>query len=246
MLFRCILSDFYKLKHSPVLWLHIFIPLLGAFLFLWYYTITGSKDPIIKISYYLEALCVTFPILIGLLCGMTAAQEEEAGNYQEILSGIKSRTAAYLSKLILLLVLSAFSVALAVGIFSIGFQSASALFYFKAALAVFGGNIFLYLLHLFISFRFGRGASIGLGVVGTLLSALMLTGLGNGIWHWVPWAWSVRFCDDIAFSLQYPSKSAIAIADMHYGIRVSVLAVCISAIASLLWFHHWEGSQSNE
>ncbi len=54
---------------------------------------------------------------------------------------------------------------------------------------------FLYLLHLWISLRFGKGASISVGVAGSLVAALMLTGLGEGIWYFIPWGWGVRFCD---------------------------------------------------
>ena len=38
------------------------------------------------------------------------------------------------------------------------------------------------MLHLFVSFQFGKGASIGLGIVEALLVALLLTGLGDRIW----------------------------------------------------------------
>lgn len=246
MLVRSICSDFYKWKRTPILWLHIIMPLAGAFAFLWYFSITGNNNPLRKISVFLEVLCIVFPLLIGLLCGMTAAQEEQAGNYQVILSGTKSRTIAYMSKVLLLLLLSAFSVALAIGVFAVGFYDAPRQIYIRASLAAWGGSIFLYILHLFISFRFGHGASIGLGVFGTLISALMLTGLGDRIWHWIPWGWSERLCDDLIFIVQNPYETVLAATDMQYGILVCFFVTFLSLVASLLWFRHWEGFRSNE
>ena len=38
-----------------------------------------------------------------------------------------------------------------------------------------------------ISFRFGKNTCIGLGAVGSLLAALLQTGLGTGIWFVIPY-----------------------------------------------------------
>lgn len=246
MIIRCICSDFYKMKRTPILWLHVAAPLIGAFTFLGYYSITVNRQPLGRINAFLEALCIVFPILIGLLCGMTAAQEEQAGSYQVMLAGTKSRATAYLSKLFLLLILSAFSVAIAIGVFAAGYHVASAQLYLHAAFAVWGGTVFLYALHLFVSFRFGRGASIGLGIFGALITALMLTGLGDQIWHWMPWAWSVRICNDTIFALQTPSAASLATADIQCGVAVCLATTVLSIAASLLWFLRWNGSKSNE
>ena len=39
---------------------------------------------------------------------------------------------------------------------------------------------------------FGKGASMGLGIAGSLIAALMITGLGDATWKYIPWAWGVR------------------------------------------------------
>lgn len=246
MLLRSLCSDFYKMKRTPVPWLHVFAPLIGALAFLWYYSATGNNNSLAKLTGFMEVLCMVFPLLIGILCGLITTQEEQAGNYQVVLSEARSRTAAYMSKLLLLLMLSVLSVTFAVAIFSIGLNNVPLRFYVQIALAAWGGNVFLYILHLFVGFRFGRGASIGLGVFGTLISALMMTGLGDRIWHWVPWAWSVRFCGNMVFKLQAPSQTAWVTADMQYGITVCVTVTLVSLAASLVWFQRWEGSKSNE
>lgn len=246
MLLRSICSDLYKMKRTPIPWLHVFVPLIGALAFLWYYSVTGNDNSLGKLTGFMEVLCMVFPLLIGLLCGLTAAQEEQAGSYQVILSEARSRAVAYMSKLLLLLVLSGLSVTFAVAIFSTGIHAVPPQLYVHIVMAAWGGNVFLYILHLFVGFRFGRSASIGLGVLGTLISALMMTGLGDGIWHWISWAWSARLCANLIFRQQSPSETAFAITDMQYGITICLIVTLLSLAASLLWFQRWEGSKSNE
>ena len=53
-------------------------------------------------------------------------------------------------------------------------------FYYKETLIVFSSNILLYMIQYLVVFYFGKGASIGIGIIGSLISALMLTGLGDG------------------------------------------------------------------
>ncbi|MCS4516480.1 hypothetical protein JTS93_10565 [Clostridium botulinum] len=81
------------------------------------------------------------------------------------------------------------------GVFALGFKKMDAMFYVQEAVVLFVANVLLYILHVLVTLKLGRGASIGLGIAGTLLSALMLTGLGDRVWQWTPWAFGVRFCD---------------------------------------------------
>ena len=220
-LLRCIKSDFYKLRHTSIPWIHLLIPLAGAFMFLAYYRLS-SWDTVKKISGYLEVLAIAFPLLIGIISGIVIEQEEQAGNFQTLLCSTKSKCTTYLSKLIILLLLGSFSITLAVGVFALGFHVLPYLFYLKAGVALIIGNIFLYILHVFISLQFGKGASAGLGVAGSLISALMLTGLGDYIWYFVPWAWSVRFCNRMFEKLNYPAFSAEIVLDMQKGLFVKI------------------------
>lgn len=245
-LLRCIKSDFYKLRHTSILWIHLLLPLAGAFIFLAYYSIS-SWDLTKKISTYLEALAIIFPLLIGLISGIVIEQEQQAGNFQTLISSTKLKCITYLSKLILLLLLGSFSISLAVGIFALGFQTVPRLFYLKAAGVLVIGDIFLYILHVFISLQFGKGSSTGLGIVGSLISSLMLTGLGDNMWHWTPWAWGGRFCDYIVLEFTYHSTNSYVVQvafDMQKGLFIMLFAICISFFLSLIWFMQWEGRKS--
>ncbi|NKF06124.1 lantibiotic immunity ABC transporter MutG family permease subunit [Clostridium gasigenes] len=242
-LLRCIKSDFYKLRHTSIPWIHLLIPLAGAIMFLAYYRLS-SFDSVKKISGYLEILAIAFPLLIGIISGIVIEQEEQAGNFQTLLCSTKSKCTTYLSKLIVLLLLESFSIILAVGTFALGFQTMPNIFYLKAAGALVIGNMFLYILHVFISLQFGKGASTGLGVVGSLVSALMLTGLGDKVWSWVPWAWGVRFCDYLVFAWANPSAPTEAVFDTKQGIFIMLFAIGMLFFSSLFWFRQWEGRKS--
>ncbi len=244
-LLRCIKSDFYKLRHTYIPWIHLLIPLAVAFMFLAYYRLS-SWDTVKKISGYLETLAIAFPLLIGIISGIVIDQEEQAGNFQTLLCSTKSKCTTYLSKLIILLLLGSFSIILAVEIFALGFQTMPNIFYLKAAGALVIGNIFLYILHMFISLQFGKGASTGLGIAESLISALMLTGLGDGVWHFIPCAWSVRFCDYLVAEWADHFTSAVVTLDTKQGVFIMLFAVCIAFVASLFWFKKWEGRKSYE
>lgn len=241
-LIRCIYSDFQKFKHTSMLWIHILIPLGTAILFLAYYSASSWK-PDSKISGYFELIGAAFPLVISLVCSKAIEQEGQAGNFQTMLCGIKSRAAEYSSKLIVMLLMGTLSIALAIGVFAIGFKTAPSLIYLKAAGLLVVGSVFLYILHLFISLQHGRGASIGLGIVESLISALALTGLGDGIWYYLPCTWSARFCDDLVYSWLNPSNT-FGYAEIQKCLTIAIPATIIAFVLSLLWFQNWEGRKS--
>lgn len=245
ILIRCIRSDCQKLRRTFILWIHILVPVMTAVLFLAYYSVSAWK-PETKLSGFLELIAVAFPLIIGLICGKAIEQEGQAGSFQTMLCGIKSRTVAYTSKLVLLLLLGTFSIALAVGAFALGFKTAPPMLYLKAAGILVVGNIFLYILHQFVSLQYGSGASIGLGIAESLISALALTGLGDGKWYYIPCAWSARLCSYLVYIWANPSSAAIGNAEIEKGLLIAICASFAALIASLLWFRNWEGRKTYE
>ena len=241
---RCIRSDFYKFRHTSMLWIHALIPLTAAILFIAYYSMSSWKAEA-KISGYLEVIGVAFPLMLGLITGKAAEQEGQAGSFQTMLCGVKSREAAYASKLVVLLLLGILSIIIAIGVFAVGFQTIPAMMYVKAGGLLIAGNIFLYILHLFVSLRYGRGTSIGIGMVESLISALALTGLGDGKWYYIPCAWSARLCDNLVFTWLNPSM-AIGYEEIHKCLIVAACATVAAFILSLFWFKSWEGRKSYE
>ena len=117
--------------------------------------------------------------------------------------------------------------------------------YLEAALAIWLGQTVVYLMHLMLTLCFGKTVSIGTGIAGTLLACLMLTGLGDGIWMWFPWAWSGRFA---SYLLLYTDRSSGQVLSLSVK---GELWFCLAAsviIAGLifLWFTGYEGRRVQE
>ena len=147
-LFRIIKTDIYKIIHSPLLLIHLVIPILGAAIFLAYYMISPWSE-VEKVMAYLQVLAMAFPFLISLITVMVAEQEQRAGSFQMLLSSPCSRFIPHFSKLIVLLILGLFSSVIAVVGFGFIFRLMgntyfSILLYVKEAILLFIGNVILY------------------------------------------------------------------------------------------------------
>ena len=195
--FNYIKADFIKTKHLFILIAHIAIPIGTATAFLTYYAY-AAWDEYWKVATYYQVLGAGFPTLIGLFCAMLAEQELSAGTFQNMLS-VSKRPIAFFSKLLGLMIFGMGAVMLASVMFGTGYffflgqRYIQYSFYIETAFVMMGSNIFLYILHMFLALRFNKSVTIGLGIVESLLSALFLTGLGDGIWIFVPAAWACRF-----------------------------------------------------
>lgn len=262
MFFNYIWADFMKTKRLSILIAHIAIPIGIAAAFLAYYAYV-PWDGYTKVAAYYQVLGAGFPTLIGLFCAMLAEQELSAGSFQNMLS-VSKRPIAFFSKLFVLILLGACAVLLASALFGAGYffflgqRYIHYSFYIGAAFIMTGSNVFLYVLHLFLALRFNKGVTIGLGIVESLLSALLLTGLGDGIWVFIPVAWASRF---VTIFLQRictydiispaPAVWAATIAEQLLMECKEALAICavitaggISAFGA--WACRWDGICGNE
>lgn len=196
-LFRWINVECYKFFHSPILVVHLLAPLAGAGIFLAYYMISPWAE-VQKVSVYLQMLAMTFPVLIGVIVTMSEESEADAGGFQSALGAPCRKWLPHMAKILVLLFFGLLSSIIAVAGFGFAFRITGNVafpmsFYMNGAGLLFAGYLPLYLLQYLISFSFGKGAGLGLGIVGTLLSALMITGLGDKIWTFLPWSVSIRF-----------------------------------------------------
>ena len=245
MVVRCIKAEFAKCRHSALLYMHILVPFLGAAAFAGYFRISGW-DVQTNISAYLEVLAAAFPFLIGIVVGMVVSQENQAGHWQTMLGTVPSRAAAYLGKLSFLMIGAAGAAALALGCFAAAYRKAPLPLYLKAWILLVLAVFPLYLVHLFIGMRFGKGASMGLGIAGSLLAALMITGLGDAVWKYIPWAWGVRFMDYTVLSWSNPDVFQLVRHDFIAGIVIALFFSLLLFVLSILWFRSWEGYREND
>ncbi|SEU09577.1 lantibiotic immunity ABC transporter MutG family permease subunit [Paenibacillus sp. NFR01] len=242
-------ADLLKTRRTPFLLLHLLAPLIAATVFLAYYAYSpwSATD---KVQAYLQVLGCALPTLIALVCSMSAEQEALAGHFQGLLALPAQRIKVYASKLLLLLIYGLGAILLAVLLFGIGFREVlgqdglGMAFYWSGAGILFGSSTFLYLLHSFVSLRFGRGPSIGTGIVGSLIAALLLTGLGERLWVYVPFAWGARLIS-IWTVHAAGTPLPLTVSQANTGITVCILATLTAAVLSCLWFRRWEGRSAD-
>jgi ABC-2 type transport system permease protein len=247
MFSRCLLADFQKTKRLSIWSAHILIPVCIAGVFLAYYSF-AQWNAYSKVEAYFQVLGIGFPFLIGLFCVMLSEQELSAGGFQVMLSSPK-RLPAFLSKLTLLILTGTFAVFLASVLFGAGYsfllrQSIVGVsFYWKASFAFLGSSILLYVWHLFLALRFNKGVSIGIGITESLISALFLTGMGDGLWSYVPCAWSSRF---VTYILAMENGSELMKTDFNIAICICILTTISSIILFCVWSCRWEGQNTSD
>lgn len=244
---RLLKADMIKLKSTHIIWFHLYIPLIGLIGFLTYYSNT-SWASFSKISGYLQVLSMVFPILIGIITSMVVDQEYESGNFQHLLSSTERKELSFISKLILSLLLGTLSTILAVVGFYIGFNfiegNTLPLTMFLAVVGILiGSNIILYIFHFFLSLRFSKAVSIGVGIIESLVSALFLTGMGDGRWPFMPCTWSMRFVSSLL--IKYENVN-IFDPDLSLGIVLSIVGTIAFFLIMVLWFRGWEGKKAEE
>ncbi|MDM5235419.1 multidrug ABC transporter permease [Bacillus cereus] len=246
VLSRVLRADFLKMKHTIFFWIHIVMPIIGIVLFLSYYSFS-KVDSINKVSGYIQVLSIAFPLLISIVCSFIVEQEALAGNFKELLSTEYGRRKAFISKVCLLLICGLCSTILAVMGFAAGFhfllwQNEFPLgLYVEISFILFGCQIFMYICHLFLNFRFSKGASIGVGIIESLLAALMLTGLGDVIWKYTPCAWGVRLCNHFLEYRLNPDSFHVLQVDAEIGAVICVCFTIVAFVVSLIWFSFYEG-----
>lgn len=247
MLRKNLHADLLKMKGVPIVLVHILIPVIISGLFLIYYSFSAWKENTKIIAFY-QAVGAGFPVLIGIFTASVMEQEQNAGGCQNLLT-LRKRTAAFLSKVLLLLVFSLFSVFLTTVIFWFAFckilegSTVSVGIYMMAAFIMWCSSIPLYIWQMIFAFRFGTGVSIGAGIVSGLVSALLLTNLGMFIWKYVPASWTGRMPYTY---LKHALGESGAINEMELVIPIYCIFTGISMVYYLLWASRWEGNKISE
>ncbi|EON72946.1 lantibiotic immunity ABC transporter MutG family permease subunit [Lysinibacillus sphaericus] len=248
LFFRLLRAEFLKTKRTPFFVMHLLVPIIISGLFLAYYSYS-PWDFDGKVAAYYQGLACGFPIIIGLVCAMSSEQEAAAGHFQLMFTATSIKILAFVSKLLHLLLFSFGAILFAILVFSFGFikilheDRFDVQFYVIGACILFGSTIFLYILHLFVSLRFGKGASIGLGIVEALLVALLLTGLGDGIWSFIPYGWGGHF---ISLWTLYESGVELSVVqtELQVGMITCISGTLLAFLLACLWFWRWEGRKS--
>ena len=243
---RCWKAEYQKCKHSILLYMHSMNSdyMCGDFCGLLSYIQmgTGNQNQCLSGS---ASRCV--PVSDRHYCG-PGCSDRKSGRALSAFCWEQSHLAlaTYIGKLSFLMICAFGATFLALGTFAALYRDAPASLYLKAGILLLITMLPIYLIHLFVGMSFGKGASMGLGIAGSLIAALMITGLGDATWKYIPWAWGVRAMDYTVLAWDSPQLYAQVKTDFFSGMIISVCCTVCLLIASLVWFHGWEGGKNSE
>lgn len=237
-----------RLRHTALSRVHLILPAAGAAVFLGYYSVS-KWDSAAKVQAYLQVVACVWPFLCGVLCGMAEEMEADCGYQNFFLLPGRKFQALLMKWLILFLagfpacIIAVFGFAAVYRIFPDGTVYGMAI-YLGAAVVIWIGQAVVYLLHLVLAFLFGKGVSIGVGVMGSLSAFLMLTGLGDGIWMFFPWSWSGRSCSCLLLYMAGKSDGAVINPMIKTELGICAVIFAFLTAAAFLWVSGYEGRKS--
>lgn len=239
-------SDIYKLRHSRFFVVHLLFPVLGAALMLLYSNFSSSNE-LNKLAAFTQIIAIAYPFVISIVCQVVAEQELQAGNFQNMLT-LPGRKKTFFSKLAILLISGLFSVALSTVLFGVLFSYIIGTelpvgFFILIPIVLWASNIAIYGLHLILAFRFGRNLGISIGVIGSLLSALFQTGLGDGRWYVIPYGLGIRFAENTLIDLFH--IPAAGDREIQIGIIFCTVVTCGIMGLAAFWFSRYSGASSD-
>lgn len=235
-------SNFTKIKRTPIILLHLLLPIAVTTLFLVYYAFAGYHI-IPDVRWFFVILQLCYPIFVSISVPILINLDRNINNIQNALGLVESRTSVYFGKVFFLLFLTAISMIIYELCFYVGvnmfldisitnFGSYFVIFYIFLL-----SNLFLLLLHVPIAFQFGSSISVLFGISGTILAGFFENAIGDNIWPIIPWEWGVRFLKN------YFDFSN---ATIFYGIMFLIVITSMILVLSILWFSKWEGKVIQE
>ena len=244
---KIIKSEIYKIKGTWLPWIHIVLPIAYSLLFYLASKTTGLKnfEESDIVQTYFVLLGAVIPIILSFITSKVVDMEMSAGKFQVLLSTTKSRTKAYLGKLLVLELGFVISLSLAVLIFAIltGYQNISD--WLIEFFLILISSLSLYMIHLWLSIELSSGASIGLGFIETMIALLSMTAIGDSIWYFIPCTWSSRL-PAMYIIMCKVSDPSYFYKELRIWSFVSLFIILILFISSIIWFNKWDGKSVSE
>lgn len=240
-------SELYKIKGTWLPWIHIVLPIAYSLLFYVASKTTGLKnfEESDIVQTYFVLLGAVIPIILSFISSKVVDMEMGAGKFQVLLSTTKSRTKAYLGKLLVLELGFVVSISLAIIIFAIltGYQNI--LDWLIEFFLILISSLSLYMIHLWVSIELSSGATIGLGFLETMIALLSMTAIGDSIWYFIPCTWSSRL-PAMYITMSKVSDPSYFYKELRIWSFVSIFIILILFISSIIWFNKWDGKSVSE
>lgn len=249
-------AEFIKNRHSIFLWIHIALPFLLVFLITFIcFNRVGKINNLSLYETFFKMIGFSFPLLIAILCALITNQEKLAGNYQMMLGKLPYKPISFISQICMLLTMCFASVFLAIILFIISMKlilhvdNINYLLFCITGALIFFSSIILYNLYLTFAYHFNTGICIIIGFSGVIISALAATGLGDNVWIFLPWVWSIRLINFMT-AFQFKIQGALPIQYSYYtlnhmntGLLYIGLITILSVFLYIFPLYFWEGRQ---
>ena len=254
-LIRGMRGELLKMRHTFLPLLHIGVPVSGCAVFLLYYRFS-DWDEMNRISGYTQVIGVALPFLVSIVCAGNIRLEEQ-NHFQVLLGGWREKWKGLAAKYLVLAGMGLLAITGALALFGAGSflllpsapaegRSLTAGIYLLLAAALFRGSLPLYLEPLCLILAVSGTVSQCVGVAQFLLSALFLTGLGEGRWQFFPCTWSARGAM-LALAGIYQEKSgAMYFSELQRNVFICLLLLVFVCVIIGLWYHYFEGRQCND
>lgn len=246
---RLVHLEFYKMKHTGFFWLHLFVPVFGILLFLCYYGVSPHRWEG-ELSGYIEVLTTAFPLIISIVCAQNVSHEE--GNHFLVFLGMAvKRRNMFTAKWFVCVFMGLLGTALAVGGFMAGYSLLLKRVRFDAVLClnmillVWAGSMGMYFYHVFLNLWKPKSISLCIGAVESVVSALMLTGLGDGIWQFLPCAFGGHWTG-YYFRYYLDGRLPAAVAGLKGSLLINGAVTAVIALLTLTGFYFYEGRRIND
>lgn len=244
---KIIKSEIYKIKGTWLPWIHIVLPIAYSFLFYMASKTTGLKnfEESDIIQTYFVLLGAVIPIILSFISSKVVDMEMGAGKFQVLLSTTKSRSKAYIGKLLVLELGFVISLALAIIIFTIltGYQNI--LDWLIEFFLIVISSLSLYMIHLWVSIVLSSGASIGLGFLETMIASLSMTVIGDNIWYFLPCTWGSRL-PAMYITMSKVSNWSYFYKELRLWSFAALFIILALFIYSIIWFNKWDGTSVSE
>ncbi len=204
-----------------------------------------------EISGYMEIIGIALPFVVSVVCAGSVGLEEQ-NHFQTFLGGPTFKGNSMLGKFLALLALGSLAVLAAVFLFAAGYrcvlgkESIPYESFGLLAVILCLGSMLLYFEHLFLNLMFVRQVSLCVGAAQFLLSALFLTGLGEGRWPFCPCTWSARGVSLYLTSILKTDMRDILIVKMKKASIICLFAMLVIGIIIGIWYQFYEGRQCND
>jgi ABC-2 type transport system permease protein len=245
---RLMRADWLKTRRTPLRLAILAAPAAYAVMLLLYFANrrVTPELPRDMLAAFAEGWTALLPLVIGLLAGLFALQEEHAGNFSALLGSTAPRPAVYAARLLQLALIHTGSVLCAVTLLRLGMMLRPGIpvpdagMFCACALLAAAGALPLIALHQWLALAAGWGASVGAGGAGLLIGAIVgATAVGDRVWPFVPWAWPVRL-SMLPLAPHPPTVMLIR------ALAFSLIAFALLAAGGTAWFNRWEGRRGED